>query len=241
MAGFLAALGTLGVLAAATVGVVALVESPEFDAALGEAMASTQAAAPAPNAAVVLRVIDGDTISTSRGTIRLIGIDAPELDTPCGPGAKKHLDGLVGATIEIRKDADTDNRDRYDRYLRYVVADGTDVGFQMVKDNWAVARYDGLDGYARHRNQSVYRAASSPVTCAAQQELQPESREPAKAPVPAPSAKPEPSTAPEPDHAPVQPADKYTGCRAYGSGGTSIDDKGRPYTKIDCATKLPIG
>ena len=29
-------------------------------------------------------------------------------------------------------------------------------------------------------------------------------------------------------------ADTYTGCRAYGSGGTSVDDQGRPYTKIPC-------
>lgn len=36
-------------------------------------------------------------------------------------------------------------------------------------------------------------------------------------------------------------SDGYTGCRAYGKGGTSIDAKGRPYTKIDCTTKLPIG
>ncbi|MGY1690391.1 thermonuclease family protein [Geodermatophilus sp. SYSU D01105] len=35
--------------------------------------------------------------------------------------------------------------------------------------------------------------------------------------------------------------DGYTGCRAYGPGGTSIDEKGRPYTKIDCTTKQPIG
>lgn len=34
--------------------------------------------------------------------------------------------------------------------------------------------------------------------------------------------------------------DGYTGCRAYGSGGTSIDEQGRPYTKIDCTTKLPL-
>ncbi|WP_394552025.1 thermonuclease family protein [Agromyces sp. MMS24-JH15] len=34
--------------------------------------------------------------------------------------------------------------------------------------------------------------------------------------------------------------DGYTGCRAYGSGGTSIDEKGRRYTKIDCTTKLPL-
>jgi micrococcal nuclease len=34
--------------------------------------------------------------------------------------------------------------------------------------------------------------------------------------------------------------DKYTGCRAYGSDGTSVDEKGRPYTKIDCTSKRPI-
>lgn len=34
--------------------------------------------------------------------------------------------------------------------------------------------------------------------------------------------------------------DGYTGCRAYGPGGTSIDEQGRRYTKIDCTTKLPL-
>lgn len=36
---------------------------------------------------------------------------------------------------------------------------------------------------------------------------------------------------------------KYTGCRAYGGKfpPNAIDKKGRPYTKIDCKTKLPIG
>lgn len=36
--------------------------------------------------------------------------------------------------------------------------------------------------------------------------------------------------------------DGYTGCRAYGGGYTpnAVDEKGRPYTKIDCTTKAPI-
>jgi micrococcal nuclease len=36
--------------------------------------------------------------------------------------------------------------------------------------------------------------------------------------------------------------DGYTGCRAYGGGyaPNAIDEKGRPYTKIDCTTKQPI-
>lgn len=49
------------------------------------------------------------------------------------------------------------------------------------------------------------------------------------------------TAAPAPAPAPAPAGDSYTGCRAYGSGGTSIDNKGRPYTKIDCVTKLPIG
>lgn len=37
--------------------------------------------------------------------------------------------------------------------------------------------------------------------------------------------------------------DGYTGCRAYGGKypPNAIDSKGRPYTKIDCITKRPIG
>jgi len=50
-------------------------------------------------------------------------------------------------------------------------------------------------------------------------------------------------SAPERSEAPpaVGGYDGYTGCRAYGKGGTSVDEKGRPYTKIDCTTKLPLG
>ncbi|MGA8048321.1 MAG: thermonuclease family protein [Dermatophilaceae bacterium] len=37
--------------------------------------------------------------------------------------------------------------------------------------------------------------------------------------------------------------DGYTGCRAYGGKypPNAIDEQGRPYTKIDCSTKRPIG
>lgn len=37
--------------------------------------------------------------------------------------------------------------------------------------------------------------------------------------------------------------DGYTGCRAYGGNyaPNATDEQGRPYTKIDCTTKLPIG
>lgn len=68
------------------------------------------------------------------------------------------------------------------------------------------------------------------------------------APRPAPRPEPAPDTrsrtprrpTPPPPSAPRPPRDTYTGCRAYGPGGTSIDNKGRRYTKIDCVTKKPL-
>lgn len=51
------------------------------------------------------------------------------------------------------------------------------------------------------------------------------------------AAQSQPYVAPyvEPYVAPAAPeADNYTGCRAYGSNGTSVDKKGRRYTKIPC-------
>ncbi|MGY1665925.1 thermonuclease family protein [Geodermatophilus sp. SYSU D00696] len=50
-----------------------------------------------------------------------------------------------------------------------------------------------------------------------------------------------PAPAPQPAPAPTGGSDGYTGCRAYGPHGTSLDDQGRRYTKIDCVTRLPIG
>ncbi|MGY1728089.1 thermonuclease family protein [Geodermatophilus sp. SYSU D01062] len=56
------------------------------------------------------------------------------------------------------------------------------------------------------------------------------------------SSAPSPSgNTPAPAPAPTGGSDGYTGCRAYGPHGTSVDDKGRRYTKIDCTTGLPIG
>ncbi|MGY1702701.1 thermonuclease family protein [Geodermatophilus sp. SYSU D00766] len=64
---------------------------------------------------------------------------------------------------------------------------------------------------------------------------------PAPDPAPAPAPAPAPEPAPAPAPAPTGGSDGYTGCRAYGPNGTSIDDQGRRYTKIDCVTRLPIG
>lgn len=180
---------------------------------------------------VVVSIVDGDTIDTSEGRVRIVGIDAPEMDTQRGPSAKQHLDELVGSIVELRADASTHNRDGYDRLPRDVLTvDGTDAGYQMIKDNLAVARYDSRDGDEYHRNEDVYHEASRSVTC------------PATAPTSgarAESRSEAGTCACTRTRASARPRQVH---RLQGVCAQR-DIARRPrrrYTKIDCTTKLPI-
>ena len=73
----------------------------------------------------VLRVIDGDTVEValSNGTykLRYIGIDTPEIDSPCYSEAKQFNSYLVfsqGKVVYLEKD--TSEVDAHDRLLRYI-------------------------------------------------------------------------------------------------------------------------
>ena len=129
---------------------------------------------------VVSRVVDGDTIDVvGSGRIRLIGIDTPEVGQ-CGFQASKDLmEWLVeGETVTLIPGA-RDDRDIYDRLLRYVEVDGgRDVGREMIASGWAIARYDSRDGYGAHPREADYIALDARVpnnTCSS------------PAPVPAPA------------------------------------------------------
>lgn len=140
-------------------------------------------------------VIDGDTIDTNIGKVRLIGIDAPEygswgydqatveLTTFLAPG------GVVLVSVPGR-----DDTDKYGRLLRYVQVNGQDAGTHLISSGWAVARYDARDGYGAHPLQATYISLDESVPMPA---------EPAPAP-PAP-AEPEPAPA-QPEPAPADPA-----------------------------------
>jgi len=98
----------------------------------------------------VVWVYDGDTISVRIDdkveTVRLIGIDTPEVDTPyteleCfGQEASLYLrDVLRDGSVRLESDSTAGNRDRYDRLLRYVfLADGTHVNENLVAKGYAV-------------------------------------------------------------------------------------------------------
>lgn len=87
------------------------------------------------------RVSDGDTLRTTAGrTIRLVQIDAPELQGDCfGKSALSTLRRLTppGTRITLARDPDLDATDRYGRALRYVFVGGTNVNVALVRQGAA--------------------------------------------------------------------------------------------------------
>ena len=132
-------------------------------ATLGLAGGGAATAGTALTNARVIRWVDGDTVSTSAGTVRLIGIDTPEKGS-CGYGAAtRHAQSIVpaGARIRLGNPSSVVDRDAYGRKLRYVqTLTGRDLGLAQVRDG-AAARYDGRDGKQWHPLQSTYRRADA--------------------------------------------------------------------------------
>ena len=73
-------------------------------------------------ACTVAKVSDGDSIRCADGArVRLIGIDAPELDQePFGRRAREALVRRVPPGTEVRLELDVQPRDQYGRWLAYV-------------------------------------------------------------------------------------------------------------------------
>lgn len=126
-------------------------------ASLGTACAPTTDDAVPAGGGVVVDVIDGDTIEVDGvGRVRLVGVDTPEMGD-CGyDAARDQLAALVlGESVELVPGG-VDDRDRYDRLLRYVDVDGVDAGLLLIEEGLAVSRYDSRDGYGEHRRERAY-------------------------------------------------------------------------------------
>lgn len=89
----------------------------------------------------VTRVIDGDTFETETGEkVRLIGINAPEISDIFGIEAKQYLSDLIeNKIVDLQTDNISNDRDRYQRLLRYVILDGVDINKKMISDGFAFA------------------------------------------------------------------------------------------------------
>jgi micrococcal nuclease len=104
-----------------------------------------------PGAYSVSRFVDGDTIVVDMNgrneTVRMIGVDTPETHKPntpvqCyGPAAAAFTKNLIGKQkVRLEADSTNQNRDRYDRLLRYVyLPDGKLVQEEVIAGGYGFA------------------------------------------------------------------------------------------------------
>lgn len=120
----------------------------------------------------LVKIVDGDTIDVKDSTdvvqrVRLVGIDTAERGE-CGfREASQALAELIGTNKINLVLADTDDKDRYGRLLRYVDVEGQDVGLELIKDGYAIAAYDSRTTYPKHVREDSYISEdeSSPNFC----------------------------------------------------------------------------
>ena len=119
-------------------------------------------AATKTSSAKITKWVDGDTVQTSKGTVRLIGMDTPESGERCYTNARSNASRLapVGSSVKLVKVTGRDNIDRYGRLLRYVQHDGVDVGYKQIVDGYADAAYDS-GSYGTHPRRTQYHNADS--------------------------------------------------------------------------------
>lgn len=119
-------------------------------------------ALPSPAAAdSSVRVIDGDGLRVEGRSVRLWGIDAPEIDqtceiegreTPCGEDARFLLGALVQGGTLVCEVRDTD---RYGRTVARCEAGGMDLAAEMVRQGYALDYRRYSEGfYARQEQQA---------------------------------------------------------------------------------------
>ncbi len=123
--------------------------------------------------AVVLKVIDGDTIQAILNgktvTVHYIGIDAPQMPSGSNPGGRMAQESyqknkyLVDGKIVILV-KDTSEADGYGNLLRYVLIDNVFVNYEMVKQGMAVALASPPDIACRSTLETVQQSAIQKLT-----------------------------------------------------------------------------
>lgn len=112
----------------------------------------------------VVWVVDGDTIkvliNNKEETVRLIGIDTPEVVDPRKPvqcfrieASDKAKELLNGKNVILEADEASGDLDQYNRLLRYVfLEDGTNFNKLMIEEGYAY-EYTYKDNQYKYRNE----------------------------------------------------------------------------------------
>lgn len=166
---FLAAAISMGFLGGCAGGAQEVEFAPLPEASEPAMTPASEVAGPFP----VVDVVDGDTAKVDVGgevvTVRVIGLDTPEVHHPSKPvqcfgreASGRAADLLSGRRVELEADPSQSETDRYGRLLRHVWVE--DVNFALVMIN---------DGYAHeytyrtpHEYRDEYRAAQADAEAA---------------------------------------------------------------------------
>ena len=70
----------------------------------------------------------------------MLGIDADERGYDCYKEAKERLEELI-LNKEVRLEKDRRDKDRYDRYLRYIFIEEENINLKLVEEGLAIARF----------------------------------------------------------------------------------------------------
>jgi len=122
----------------------------------------------------ISKVIDGDTIELSNGeVVRLLGINAPEINELFGKDAKEFLSQLVEGK-DAYLETDLRRRDSYGRILAFVFIEGKNINVEMVRKGFAhtfelekISKYvkelKEAEFYAREKQIGIWKRSN--ITC----------------------------------------------------------------------------
>lgn len=126
---------------------------------LSGAPVSSAATRPRGFSSPFVRVVVGDTVEIWRGGSRvgvgLLGIDAPQGNTPCGIEAGARLQRLVGDGARFVPDRAVRFDDRFRRMLYGYTSDGRSIAEQMVLSGDAYAVAEGVEQGRLRRAQAL--------------------------------------------------------------------------------------
>ncbi|MFA6023084.1 MAG: thermonuclease family protein [Candidatus Pacearchaeota archaeon] len=114
---------------------------------------------------IVTKIIDGDTVIVEGGeSVRLLGIDCDEKGKECFTPAKKRIDELLlGKTVEL--EMEKEDRDMYDRQLRWIFLNGNNINLQLVEEGYCVARFVGESKYKEEIQKAEKNAIINGIGC----------------------------------------------------------------------------
>lgn len=112
----------------------------------------------------VSRVIDGDTVIINSENVRLLGIDTDEKGEKCYQEAKNRLEELVLGK-EVRMERDIEDKDQYNRKLRYLFVEDKNINLTLVEEGLAIARFYKNKKYKKEILDAEKKAMINKVGC----------------------------------------------------------------------------